>query len=151
MRLRGSSLLAVFGLAWLVGCATPLPPADLSSPGWIVRQGQAIWKTGNSDLAGEIIFATRPDGSSSLQFIKTPLPLVSAQTRDSRWTITFVGENRTISGKGVPPAQLLWLHLASALSSSKPSGPLTFSHETNSTWQLSNPETGESISGYLNP
>src|SRR5688572_23373809 len=104
-----------FGLTTLLimgaGCATsrPLPPADLSAPGWAVQTGQAVWKSGSSDLAGELIFARQPDGSSALQFIKTPLPLVSAQTRQTRWTITFVADNRTVSGRGVPPAQLLWL------------------------------------------
>ena len=155
MRLQSpaNNTLFLLSLALLLGCATTrrLPPADLSAPGWTVQQGQAVWKTAGSDLAGEIIFAARADGSSALQFIKTPLPLVSAQIRGDRWTITFVGENRTISGKGAPPAPLLWLHLASALGGSTPLNPLKFTREADETWQLANPETGESISGFLNP
>ena len=139
-------------LLLLIGCATsrPLPPADLSTPGWEIQTGQAVWKSGNSDLAGELIFAKRPDGSSALQFIKTPLPLVSAQTRETRWTITFVADNRTVSGKGVPPAQLLWLHLASALKGESAKPPLQFSRDAGGNWKLENPETGEAISGFLN-
>src|SRR5688572_394343 len=89
--------LQIIAVAWLLvsGCATsrPLPPADLSASGWGIQTGQAVWKSGSSDLAGELVFAKRFDGSSALQFIKTPLPLVSAQTRDARWTITFVTDN----------------------------------------------------------
>jgi hypothetical protein len=133
------------------GCASvrPLPPADLSQPGWAIQTGQAVWKSGSSDLAGELIFANRSDGSSALQFIKTPLPLVSAQTRANRWTITFVAENRTLSGKGAPPAQLLWLHLASALTGELLRSPLKFSRDANG-WRIENIETSESISGFLN-
>lgn len=149
----GPLLLTVLTVSLLLGCATsrPLPPADLSAPGWTTQQGQAVWKTDGSDLAGELIFARHTDGSSSLQFIKTPLPLVSAQVRGPRWTITFIADNRTVSGKGTPPVPLLWLHLASALNGISPPLPLKFSRERDATWQLANPETGESISGFLNP
>lgn len=139
-------------LLLLTGCATsrPLPPADLSASGWAIQTGQAVWKSGNSDLAGELIFAKRPDGSSALQFIKTPLPLVSAQTRAARWTITFIADNRTVSGKGVPPAQLLWLHLALALNGESLKPPVRFSRDASGNWKLENSETGEAISGFLN-
>ena len=134
----------------LTGClaSRPLPPADLSAPGWEIQTGQAVWKSGGSDLAGEVIFAKR-NGDSALQFIKTPLPLVSAQTHGKRWTITFVADNRTVSGKGTAPVQLLWLHLASALTGDPPRRPLKFSRDANG-WALENAETGESISGFLN-
>jgi hypothetical protein len=138
-------------LLLLAGCATsrPLPPANLSAPGWEIQTGQAVWKSGSSDLAGELIFAKR-DGGSALQFIKTPLPLVSAQTRGDRWTITFIADYRTVSGKGAPPAQLLWLHLAAALNGNPPPGPFKFTRDANG-WALENSESGESISGFLNP
>jgi hypothetical protein len=128
-----------------------LPPADLSEPGWTVRQGQAVWKTGESDLAGEIIFAARSGRNGSLQFIKTPLPLVSAQTSGSRWTIHFAAEDRTHSGRGTPPAQLLWLHVANALQGVSPPPPLRFNSEPNGNWELVNTKTSESISGFLTP
>ena len=146
-----AALVLVLILA--AGCTTsrPLPPADFSAPGWTIQNGQAVWKNGSSDLAGELIFARRADGSSALQFIKTPLPLVSAQTSAKRWTITFVADNRTVSGQGAPPAQLLWLHLACALNGISPTRPLTFSRDTNGSWSLENAETGESIAGFLTP
>ena len=155
MQLHNKSRCLAMALLFVLvaGCATsrPLPPADLSEPGWRIQSGQAVWKSGSSDLAGELVFAKRADGSSALQFIKTPLPLVSTQTRGPRWTITFVADNRTVSGKGVPPAQLLWLHLASALSGTSPPCPLTFMHESNGSWRLENADQGESIAGFLNP
>jgi hypothetical protein len=149
-RLRAIPVVVL--LLLLAGCATsrPLPPADLSAPGWTIQTGQAVWKNGSSDLAGEIIFAKRSDGSSALQFIKTPLPLVSAQTREACWTITFVADNRTVWGKGVPPAHLLWLHLASVLKSESTQPPLRFSRDTGGNWKIENSETGEAISGFLN-
>ena len=136
-----------------LGCGTvqPLPPADLSEPDWTVRQGQAVWKNGESDLAGEIIFAARPGRSSSLQFIKTPLPLVSAQVKGSQWTIHFAAEDRTISGTGAPPPQLLWLHLANALQGVSPPTALRFKSEVSGNWEVVNPKSGESISGFLTP
>jgi len=147
------SLAMALLLVLVMGCATsrPVPPADLSNPGWTIQNGQAVWKTGSSELAGELIFAKQTDGSSAIQFIKTPLPLVSAQTRGNRWTITFVADNRTVSGKGAPPPQLLWLHLASAFGGASPTHPLTFRHETNGSWRLENAANGESIAGFLNP
>jgi hypothetical protein len=148
--LQNSAAVVVLGLASL-GCRSvpPLPPDDLSRPGWTVRQGQAVWKTRGSELAGELIFASRPDGSSSLLFIKTPLPLVTAQNQGPRWTVRFVADNRTFSGLGVPPAQLLWVHLARALTGAPVPAPLEFQSAAN--WQLTNPKTEEAISGFLMP
>src|SRR5688572_6639843 len=145
---RPFAMPVVVLLLFLTGCAAsrPLPPADLSAPGWAIQAGQAVWKSGSSDLAGELIFAKRSDGSSALQFIKTPLPLVSAQMRENRWTITFVADNRTVSGKGIPPAQLLWLHLASALKGESPAPPVRFSQDAGGNWKLENSQTGEAIS-----
>lgn len=140
-------------LVAVTGCrsARPLAADDLSAPGWKVRQGQAVWKTGESELAGEVIIATREDGGSSIQFIKTPLPLVSAQRRGTRWTARFYADNRTIAGRGTPPIQVLWLHLAQALDGRAPPKPLEFKGTGGGDWELRNVETGESISGFLNP
>jgi hypothetical protein len=145
----------VVGLVPLLflACRTvkPLPADDLSAPGWTVRQGQAVWKTHDSEIAGELIVAAHADGRSSLQFIKTPLPLVSAQRNGPLWTIRFVAEDRTVSGRGVPPAQLLWLHLAPALRGYLPPRTLEFKTERGGNWELRTGAGGESISGFLNP
>ncbi|MCI0747457.1 MAG: hypothetical protein L0Y58_18795 [Verrucomicrobia subdivision 3 bacterium] len=134
----------------LTGCrsAGHLPPADLSTGGWRVRQGQAVWKNGGAELAGEVILAIRP-GASSLQFIKTPLPLVSAQTEGTRWTVHFAADNRTISGRGVPPAELVWVHVAAALSGQVPREPIRFVSDATGNWEVRNSQTGETVSGFL--
>jgi hypothetical protein len=136
-----------------VACRTvkPLPADDLSAPGWTIRQGQAVWKTHDSEIAGELIVATHPGGRSSLQFIKTPLPLVSAQREGELWTIRFIADGRTISGRGVPPAQLLWLHLVPALRGYLPPRTLEFKTDSGGNWELRTGEHGESIAGFLNP
>jgi hypothetical protein len=138
---------------FVVGCRTikPLPADDLSTPGWTIRQGQAVWKTHESELAGELIVATHADGRSSIQFIKTPLPLVSAQRKGDLWTIRFFADNRVISGRGVPPPQLLWLHLGPAVRGYLPARTLEFKAENGGNWELRTGEGGESISGFLNP
>jgi hypothetical protein len=144
--------LAVILLGLLsAGCRSvpPLPPDDLSRPGWTVRQGQAVWKTRGSELAGELIFGQKQDGSASLLFIKTPLPLVSVQTKGPLWTARFIADNRTVSGKGAAPAQLLWVHLARALTGRPVPGPLEFRAGDN--WQLTNSKTAEAIEGFLTP
>jgi hypothetical protein len=140
-RIGAISLLSTL---FAMGCRTvqPLAPADFSAPGWTIRQGQAVWKTQESDLAGELILAIHSDGSSALQFIKTPLPLVSAQTKGDRWTIRFFAENRTLSGRGTPPAQLLWLRVAPTLRAKI---------ETGGDWEVRNAHSDQSISGFLNP
>src|ERR1043166_4713848 len=83
-------------LALLVACGAcrtvlPLPPANLSQPGWTVRQGQAIWRSARKapEIAGELLLATRTDGEAFVQFTKTPFPLVIAQTSGSDWEIRF--------------------------------------------------------------
>src|SRR5258706_15649771 len=66
-------------LACLTGCRSlpPLPAANFSEPGWIVHQGQAVWrqKHGAPDIAGEILVATNGGGKTFVQFTKTPFPL----------------------------------------------------------------------------
>lgn len=103
----------------MTGCRTvrPLPPVDLAQPGWTIQHGQAIWKSSAEapEIAGELVLASRLDGSSFLQFTKTPLPLVTAQATSNSWQIQFVPENRTFSGPGQPPRRLLWLHLPRCL------------------------------------
>jgi len=127
-----------------------LPADDLSASGWTVRQGQAVWKTHDSEIAGELILASHADGRSSVQFIKTPLPLVSAQSQGQLWTIRFFADNRTISGRGSPPTQLLWLHLAPALRGHALPKPLQFKIESGGDWEVGS-ENGETISGFLSP
>lgn len=147
----GSALLIL--LACSIGCRTepPIKPLDLSEPGWTLRQGQALWipRSGANDLAGELLVATHPNGSSFLQFTKTPLPLVVAQTSGNRWRIQFVAENQTFSGHGRPPSHFLWLHLAPCLLGRHAMEPVLYQNEPGGAWSLTNLVTGESIRGIL--
>ena len=144
-------------LPLLSGCLTnshPLPATDFSAPGWITREGQAVWRRSLQapELAGELLVARSAAGDRTLvQFSKTPLPLLTAQTVADGWQIIFVPQARTFSGTGRPSPRLLWLHLADGLAGVKLPEPLRFSRPTGDGWQIENRRTGEMISGYLNP
>jgi len=137
------------------GCQTipTLPKVNLSEPGWSIRQGQAVWRTGRDapEIAGELIVATNPDGRSFLQFTKTPLPFVVAQSTANSWQIEFVPENKTYSGRGNPPKRLIWLYLPRCLAGALPPKPWSWQRLENDGWRLESQTTGESLEGFLNP
>lgn len=143
-------LATMFGAS----CRTfpPLPAINLNEPGWTLRQGQAVWRSKRDapEIAGEILFATHPDGRTMLQLTKNPLPFVAVQTSGESWQIEFVPQQRRFSGRGVPTTRLLWIHLARALSGRQPPTALTFSQTEPHGFSLENPKTGESIAGFLN-
>src|SRR5689334_1231544 len=108
--------LPTLGLALLLaGCVSgpPLPPANLSEPGWTIRQGQAVWaaKRGAPDVAGEIMVATNSDNRTFVQFTKTPFPLMTARTEGNSWQIESPLQNRRFTGRGSPPRGLMWFQL----------------------------------------
>jgi hypothetical protein len=142
-------------LLLLNGCQTaaPLPPVNLSEPGWKVRQGQALWKSGRDapEIAGEILMASHSDGRGWIQFIKTPLPLVTAQLTAGKWQIEFIPQKRIYAGNDEPPVRFLWLQLLRALHGVTPPPSLHFHQGRNGSWLLENTTNGEILSGYLNP
>jgi hypothetical protein len=148
-------ILVLISIVTLCGCRTlpPLPPADLSAPGWRVQQGQAVWKPRRTapEIAGEIVLATHPDGRSVVQFTKTPFNIVVAQMASNRWQIQFVPEHRLFGGAGQPPKYFCWLHLAAALAAEPLPKGLTLSRSGDSQWRLENRATGETIEGYFLP
>lgn len=138
------------------GCQTipTLPQVNLSEPGWSTRQGQAVWRTQKDapEIAGELVVATNPDGRSFLQFSKTPLPFVVAQTTAKSWQIHFYApKNKTYSGPGKPPTRLIWLYLPRCLAGSPPPKSWSWQKLENNGWRLENQSTGESLEGFLNP
>jgi len=147
-------LIAALLLAWLAGCAVgpPLPPVNLSA-GWSVQEGQAVWRRYRQapELAGELLLATHPEGSTLVQFTKTPLPFINAQTNPDRWQLEFIPQKRTVRGLGVPPARFIWLHVARSLMGVTPPKPLRFEPDSDHAWRLENERTGEFIAGYLRP
>src|SRR5688572_11265650 len=91
-----SKLHLLFWLVSALGCGachtvSPFAAANLSEPGWTVREGQAVWrpKTGAPEIAGELLLASHRNGETWLQFTKTPLPLVVARITTNRWQIEF--------------------------------------------------------------
>jgi hypothetical protein len=129
-----------------------LPPIDTSAPGWKVRQGQALWrnKADAPEIAGEIILASNANGGAFVQFLKNPLPLVTAQVTPKQWQIEFIPEKRNFSGPGKPPKQLLWLHLLRGLQSITPPPPLELAKTADGGTRIENKRTGERIILFLN-
>ena len=145
---------AIFLCAFLLsGCRTVpnLPPADLSQPGWKARQGQGVWKAGPDapEIAGELLLAIHPQRGTVLQFLKTPFPIVVAQSSTEGWKITSGG--REFSGGGSPPARISWFQLAAAIQSRRLSDEWTFTKSDEQTFRLENSRTGEFIDGYFAP
>lgn len=147
-----SGLLLVLSLVPSCRTGPALPPVNVAEPDWKLQQGQAVWRSQRKapEIAGEILFATHPDRHTLLQLTKNPLPFLTAQTSGDRWQITFIPQDRRFSGQGMPPARLLWVHLARALNGTKPPAPLQFEQEGGSNFTLENPATGETITGFLN-
>ncbi len=151
----GRSLGPVTALAAiLTGCGTvPMASVNLSEPGWTTRQGQVVWRAKKDapEIAGDLIVAANPDGRSFVQFTKTPLPFVVAQSTADAWRIQFVPLNKTYSGRGVPPKRLIWLYLPRCLAGLSPPEPWTWQSLPNNGWHLENRNTGEFLEGYLTP
>ncbi len=147
-----SALLAVLTL--LCGCQTTTKSLfTASGPGWHIQQGQALWrpKQGLPEFGGDLILATNADGWALIQFDKTPLSMVFAQTTPTRWFIRFPQQQYSFSGHGLAPTRFAWLYLPAALAG-KPL-PLTFHFERRRQggWRLENTGTGEVLEGYLSP
>jgi hypothetical protein len=154
-----SGVVALAGLLLLLQfCAScrsiaPVPPVDLSEPGWQIQQGQAVWKLGKNkpELAGEITFARHSDGRCLLEFSKTPFPLARAKIGVTRWEIEFPPQKLYFSGGGQPPVRLAWLQLMQALTEKPVAPPWHFELRPHGGWRLENPRQGESVEGYLEP
>jgi len=148
---RFSLMFGFLFLAILCGCLTlpPLPKADLSQPGWNIRQGEAVWKPDREspEIAGEILLATRADGSSFVQFIKTPFPFAITQTTSNKWQAEFPPQNKRFTAPGKPPARIIWFQLVNALTDKPLARGWTW-HDSGTNWLLKS-SSGESLEGYL--
>ena len=139
------------------GCFTapkaPLFTAD--GPGWRVQEGQALWRPKRDfpELAGELVVARDDDGRCMIQFAKTPLALVLAQTTRTKWRIEFPPRRMRFGGTQPPPSQLAftWLYLPAALSGQPLPDRFHFEHKADGGWRLENTRSGESLEGFLSP
>lgn len=157
-RSAGSRLgaLLMFAVASLFfGCRThpPLPPADLSAPGWRLQQGQAVWKPTRSRpaLAGELILATMTNGDFFVQFSKTPFTLATAQVANGQWQIEFGNNKHRWSGRGELPSRLVWFQLPRTLTVGSLKTNWLFTQPSSDSWRLENPRTGEMLEGGFFP
>ena len=150
---RASTLL--LALVFCVSCRSlmPLPPADLSAPGWRVQQGQALWKPTKTrpELAGELLLATNSNGDFFVQLAKAPFTLATAQMMNDRWQIEFGSGDYRRSGRGQPPARFVWFQLPTALAGAGVSGNWSFDRVTTNSWRLENHRTGEALEGGFFP
>jgi hypothetical protein len=139
----------------LMGCHSvpKLPPADLSDGGWTLHQGQVVWsaKRGAPEIAGDLVLATNAEGRAFVQFTKTPVPFLVAQSTTNSWQLHSVPDNRTYSGRGKPPVRAIWLWLPRCLAGATPPKPLIWERRDNADWRLQNSVTGEFLEGYLSP
>lgn len=146
-------VLLLLALLGVLGCRTapPLPVANLKEPGWTVREGQAVWRRNHKapEIAGDLLVATRNDGRAFVQFSKTPLPLVIAQSTPKNWEVEVPTQNKRYSGHGRPPARLIFLYLPRALLDEPLPKNWSWRRLENNGWHLENRSNGESLEGYF--
>jgi hypothetical protein len=154
-----------FGLAlWLtlpsvlvlgLGCrtTTEAPLFTATGPGWHVQEGQALWRPRQRlpELGGDLVVASHADGRWLLQFTKTPLPLVMAQTTGTNWLIQFPPQKLSFAGHRQPPIHFAWLHLKAALAGEPLPAGLVFQRKADGGWRLENVRSGETLEGFLSP
>jgi hypothetical protein len=137
------------------GCGTSSQKIlfTVSGPGWTVKEGQALWRPGRQfpELAGEIVLAQHDNHCCSIQFTKTPLPILLAQTTGTNWMIQFPPRQMSFSGRGAPPRRFAWLYLHAAMAGEPIPKELRFERKPEGGWRLENTRTGETLEGFLTP
>src|ERR1051326_7726881 len=102
--LRPGTLILLSVCLLLLGCRTApiLGPVNLQSPGWSIRQGQAVWHRpkGGPEIAGDLLLATRAEGKSMVQFSKNGFPLMIAESLPNQWQVELPAQNKRYSGRG---------------------------------------------------
>ncbi len=147
-----SALLA--GLVCFSGCQTgPQNLFTATGPGWHVQQGQALWRPqrGLPEFGGDLVLASDAAGRCLIQFDKTPMEIVSAETTSNQWQIKFPQRQMSFSGKGPGPARFSWLYLPDALAGNPLPKDLYFERKPDGGWRLENSSTGETLEGFLSP
>lgn len=141
-------------LALFCGCQTTTQSLfTASGPDWKVQTGQALWHMGHGrpEIGGELVVARDPDGRRLVEFDKTPISLVSAQTTSNRWLIHFPQQNMNFGGHGPGPTRFIWLYLPAALDGGTLPAKFRFERKPDGGWRLENIGTGESVEGFLSP
>jgi hypothetical protein len=155
-RLLRHFLPSVFlaGLMFLCGCQTATQSLfTAAGPGWHVQQGQALWRPqrGLPEFGGDLVLASDGDGRCLIQFDKTPVAILFAQTTSTNWLIRFPQRQMGFTGIGPGPARFSWLYLHRALAGEKLPRQLHFERKADGGWRLENSRTGETLEGFLSP
>jgi len=149
-----------FWALWLValvlfcGCRTTKQSLfTASGPGWRVQQGQALWRPerGLPEFGGDLVLVSNADGRALIQFDKTPLSMVFAQTTTNCWLIRFPQRHMGFSGHGAGPTRFAWLYLPAALDGKELPPALHFERKPDGGWRLENTRSGEILEGFLSP
>ena len=136
------------------GCQTaPRSLFTATGPGWRVQEGQALWRPrrGMPELGGDLVMASHADGRCAIEFAKTPISLVSAQTTRTNWLIQFPAGQMSFAGRRQPPVRFAWLYLHTALAGEPLPPPLRFERKPDGGWRLENTRSGETMEGFLAP
>jgi hypothetical protein len=148
--------LALLAIAMFAsGCRTITGTSlfTTTGTGWHVQQGQALWRPGRGmpELGGDLVMASDEDGRCAIEFAKTPMSLVSAQTTRTNWLIQFPAGQMVFTGHRQPPTRFGWLYLHAALGGEPLPQPLRFERKPDGGWRLENTRTGETLEGFLSP
>jgi len=148
-------LAILFSVLFLCSCHSiaPLPPVNLSEPGWKLQQGQVVWtpKRNAPEIVGDVMVATQPDGRAFAQFTKTPLPIITVQKTANTWSLDAPLENRHYAYPGQPPARVLWFQLIRHTVGEPLGKDWKWSDTADGGWRLENLSTGEIAEGAFNP
>ena len=148
------NFVAALALLAAAGCRSlpPIPPADLTAPGWSVKQGQAVWKPNQfrPELAGELLLATNTNGDFLVEFTKTPFTLATARQYSGQWRVEFGNGRHAWQGRGTAPRLFSWFELPRSLAGEKTSRGWRFT-QTNATWRLESWRNGEWLEGAFPP
>ena len=147
-----SALLA--GLLFSSGCQTTKKNMfTASGPDWHIQEGQALWRPQRSlpEFGGDLVLARDNAGRCLIQFDKTPMAILSAQTTSNRWLIKFPQRQMSYSGNKPAPLRFGWLYLPTALAGEALPKQLHFEQKPDGGWRLENSSTGETLEGFLSP
>ena len=95
--------------------------------------------------------ASHTDGRCVVQFLKTPLTLLLAQTSRTNWLVEFPPRQMGFKGRGSPPKSFAWLYLHAALTGDPLPSSFRFERKPDGGWRLENTRSGESMEGFLGP
>ena len=138
--------LILLGLvAGTVGCTLHrMPPWNLEAPGWSSHEAAAVWRPrqGAPELTGELLIVNHIDGARLVQFSKQGIPLVVTRVDRQGWDIRSPMQSSVHSGKGRPPAGVLWF-LVDEFPPSRPAHSAWSLRLLDDAWILENKAKGE--------